>query len=547
MFNVIVFVAVASIVGRHSSFIAASVTSGAKVNSGACAHLWTSAWQRVARGVDLTKLDLQPVRDTLHRKNGVREPLFDLTCFQRSVFSLSLSDSQRQSSWAADARNHTIQSKSGDTRVQYSLPDDMTIDWQHWIQPHWPNGAPNHSSLSTDQLEPIKELDLSYDLANQTVDPISRLQPEVRTFEVDEYAFARQQLVALQLIGNRRQSSWWADAGFAQTADFSGAFKMTQKFKRLRWQRFVNARIGHEARVQLPTYRVQLPELHRLPLSRRFRNAVERLNASGTGDSNEYEQMIHLFGTHFLHQIEFGGSARVAFRKLESADGIDLNKLDEIEGFDHKNSFDFEIRHERVQSEENFAVELGYFRSEQVVYEKTVTFYGGMLPEERHPLSAWADSVPLNPWIIGGIAIPISELIDDPIKQTLMRQSIASYLDKGELLSTKEALKSLQQIPIWNEKLNEQLNKVNALNENPSVTHEAVLSASRTVQELIDHELLELYRNHTFITLQSDKTPEPNRINGGDSMFCNVSLVARLISLCSFAILLSVFHQSFMA
>lgn len=490
--------------------------------SGSCPHLWTSAWQSISHGVDITKLDFNPILDTLHRKNGIRETVFDFTCFNRHLFSLF------DANWT-ESSNHTIRSKNGGAHLLYSLPDDLKIDWQHRLEPIWHHDANQPNSIKHDLV------DESSIFLNQSNSTNASLQAEIRTFESDEYAFARQQLIRLQLIGNRWQSSWWADAGFAQTSDFTGAFKLTQKFKRMRWQRLVNARIGHEARVHVPAYRVQLPDIPNLPLSRRLRNAIDRLNASESTDSNEYEQIIHLFGTHFLHRIDFGGLARVAFRKLESADGIDLEKLDVMDGFDYQSSFDFEVRSDRLQSEQNFAVEIDYFKSNRIVYEKTITFYGGRVTGGRYPLSSWADSVPLNPWILGGIAIPISELFEDPTKQLLMQKAIVSYLDKAELLSMKETLKSMQQLSIWNERLEAQQKQVDRFNENPSVTHDLVLATSQTVHDLIEHELLLHYRNHTFITLHHDLTYANSLNRNNATSFISISLIL-------FAFLSVLFH-----
>lgn len=61
---------------------------GAFKSSAECNHLQPFIFNKLALGFDLSKLNLFPEKDEFFSRNGFKDVLFNLTCYQNNQFKL---------------------------------------------------------------------------------------------------------------------------------------------------------------------------------------------------------------------------------------------------------------------------------------------------------------------------------------------------------------------------------------------------------------------------------------------------------------------------
>lgn len=97
-----------------------------------CNHLQPYMFNKLALGVDLTKLNLFPDKDSFYSRNGFKDSIFNLTCYEKRSFTL---------------KNFVLKNLT----IQYYLPDYMSVEF------YKPDFTDQHNMISQEVFEKDEE------------------------------------------------------------------------------------------------------------------------------------------------------------------------------------------------------------------------------------------------------------------------------------------------------------------------------------------------------------------------------------------------------
>lgn len=447
--------------------------AGAFKSSPDCNHLQPYMFNKLSLGVDLIKLNLFPEKDEIFSRNGWKDSIFNLTCYQNVQFTLP---------------NLVIENEE----ITYHLPDHYSVDLQN---------ENSHNIVAH------------------------------RTFEADEEEYKANMMRSLKvdsLTDEERQTL--TKFGYNTSNPdklYIGAFKLNHNYQTIRKERITSRRIPIESRINITGYLINVNQ-SRLALSNAFQNEVANLPASYDDGAAKYEQLLATFGTHFFTRFLVGGLAKVSFAQPEDAP-IQLDQLSDDQ-FVNDRPFDFGLTGDiEFDVDENMGSNVKYFLSDGKLHKRTVSFWGGRIQPKNHSLAKWKVSVPLDPWLIGGELAPLSRLIKDRQKKQNFLRAMMSYLDKAEILNLKETVQLVEDEMGNDQKwIQPYKDKVNDLNERPFVNHSNLVDLSVQLNDEIGSQLRQrqAYANPANFGLYSSNLDELKQVHREKANHANSIVVS---------------------
>lgn len=428
---------------------------GAFKSSPNCNHLQPYMFNKLSLGVDLIKLNLFPEKDEIFSRNGWKDSIFNLTCYQNVNFQMP---------------NLVLENEE----ITYHLPDHYSVEFRN---------ENNHNLIAH------------------------------RTFEADEEDY-RQNMMRLLKVDGLTEEERQTLNGFGYNTTnidrlYIGAFKLNNNYQQIRKERLSSRRIALESRINITGYLIRVNQ-SRLALSTALQNEISNLPASYDEGATRYEQMIATFGTHFFTSFLVGGLAKMSYKQPEDAP-VQLDQLSEDQ-FDNNRPFDFGLTPDvEFDVDENMGSNVKYFLSDGKLHKRTISFWGGRIETRNHTLNKWKSSVPLDPWLIGGELAPLSRLIKDRQKKSNFLRAMMAYLDKAEILNLKEAVQSIQDEMGNDEKwILPYKAKVDELNERPFVNHSNLVDLSVQLNDEIGAQMRrrQVYANPANFGIYSSNLDE---------------------------------------
>ena len=438
-----------------------------------CNHLQPYMFNKLALGVDLIKLNLFPEKDEFFARNGWKDSIFNLTCYQNVEFTLP---------------NLVIENEE----ITYHLPDYYSVDLRR---------ANTHNLIAH------------------------------RTFEADEEEYKQHMMQQLKVDSlNDEEKQTLNRFGYNSTNTdklYIGALKLNHNYQTILKERISSRRMPIESRINITGYLINVNH-SRLALSNAFQNEINNLPASYDDAVTRYEQMIATFGTHFFTRFLVGGLAKVSFKQPEEAP-VQLDQLSEDQ-FKNDLPFDFDLTSDvEFDVDENMGSNVKYFLSDGKLHKRTIVFWGGRIQTHNHSLNKWKASVPLDPWLIGGELAPLSRLINDKQKKANFLRAMMSYLDKAEILNLKETVQLIE------DELGNDQNwilpykaKVDELNERQFVNHSNLVDLSVQMNDEIGARMRrrQAYANPANFGIYSSNLDELKTLHREKTNHANSNLVS---------------------